>query len=58
MSSVAGSGACDFKDRGICIDAYHCALLPDQVSGEQSDIAGPASKVEHLHTAGYAGVPK
>ena len=58
MLSLAGSGACDFKDRGICIDAYDSAFWPNQASGKQSDIACAASKVQHLHPAGYAGVPK
>ena len=32
--------------------------MPDQASGKQSEIAGPASKVQHFHPAGYSGVPK
>ncbi len=58
MLSVARSGAGDFKDCGICIDAYDCALWPNKMSGKQSDIARTASEVQHLHPAGYAGVSK
>ena len=58
MLSVAGSGACDFKDRGISIDAYDCAIWPNEASGKQSDIACAAAEVQHLHAWGYAGVPK
>ena len=58
MLSVVGSGACDFKDRGICIDAHDCAFWPNQAGGKQSDIACAASKVQHFHPTSYAGVPK
>ena len=58
MLSVAGSGACDFKDRGICIDAQDCAFWSNQASCKQSDIACAASNIQHFHPASYAGVPK
>lgn len=58
MLSIARSGACDFEDRGVSIDAYDCAIWPNQSRGKQSDIACSASKVQHLHAWGYAGVSK
>ena len=56
--SIAGSGACDFKDRRICVDAHDCPIWPNQSSGEQGDIAGAASKVQHLHARDYASISK
>jgi hypothetical protein len=57
-SGIAGSTACGFEDRGICVDAYDLALRADQPGNKKRHITGTAPEVQYFHTAPNAGVTK